>query len=103
MPLDPKTYHPDLEAAVQAAYAANIDLTIIPALLRLKQFKGGMEEALKWLRDFTSVREDDCIPCVEAGRECTRHNGSSIRCLACYVTDAPACTHQTSTSSLLTR
>ncbi|RDX47791.1 hypothetical protein OH76DRAFT_1419427 [Lentinus brumalis] len=95
MPLDPNTYHPDLEPAVQAAYAANIDLTIIPALLRLKQFKGGMEEAVKWFRDFTTVREDDCIPCVEAGRECTRHNGSSIRCLACYVTDARACTHQT--------
>ncbi len=103
MPLDLITYHPDLELVIQAAYAANIDLTVIPALLNLKKFKGGMEEALKWLTDFTTVHKDDCIPCVEAGRDCTRHNGSSIRCLACYVTDAPACTHQTSTFSLLTR
>ncbi len=95
MPLDPKTYHPTLEAAVREAYAQNIELTVIPALLRYQSFPD-MAAILKWLKDYSEVRSEDCQPCVTAGRECTRHNGSSIRCLACYVTDARECTHQTS-------
>ncbi|TFK77751.1 hypothetical protein K466DRAFT_571280 [Polyporus arcularius HHB13444] len=94
MPLDPKTYHPTLEAAVQEAYAQNIDLTVIPALLRYDSFTD-MAAILKWLKDYSEVRSEDCQPCVTAGRECIRHNGSSIRCLACYITDARECSHQT--------
>ncbi|KAI0697958.1 hypothetical protein C8T65DRAFT_743009 [Cerioporus squamosus] len=82
--LYPKMYHPTLKDAVEAAYARNINLTVFPALLRVKHFKD-MEAIVKWLKDLSEVRADPCKPCKDAGRECMPHNGNSIRCLHCFL------------------
>ena len=89
--LNPKTYHPDLQAAVEAAYAQGIELVVFPALLRGDK----VGEVVKYLTDATTVRKKPCGPCAKAGHACILHNGSSLRCLHCYVGDARECTHQT--------
>ncbi|KAI0717868.1 hypothetical protein C8T65DRAFT_737670 [Cerioporus squamosus] len=92
--LDLKMYHPTLNDAIEAAYARNIKLTVFPTLLHVKQFKD-LEAIVKWLLDLSEVHADPCKPCKDAGWECMPHNGNSIRCLHCFLKDAPSCTHQT--------
>ncbi|KAI0688614.1 hypothetical protein C8T65DRAFT_700495 [Cerioporus squamosus] len=94
--LDPKTYHPTLNAAVEEAYGNNIDLLVFPALVRLDK----LADVQKWLRDASDVRRQACTSCAKAGRDCILHNGNSLRCLYCYLTDARECSHQTAMERL---
>ncbi|RDX47059.1 hypothetical protein OH76DRAFT_1485111 [Lentinus brumalis] len=91
--LDPKTYHPSLQPAVEEAYRQGIKLTVFPGLLKRSQF-ATTQDAVQYLKDCSEVRRGE--PCVLAKRQCIIHNGSSIRCLHCFVLETKLpCTHQT--------
>lgn len=89
--LNPKTYHPDLQPAVEVVYARGIELVVFPALLRGDK----VGDLVKYLNDGTRVHKKPCRPCVSGSHACILHNGSSLRCLNCYVGDARECSHQT--------
>ena len=91
--LKPNTYHPDLQIAVDAAYAQGVELLVFPALLRGDK----VGDVVQYLTDATTVRKKPCSPCRRGGHACILHNASSLRCLNCYVGDAKECSHQTGT------
>ncbi|TFK90036.1 hypothetical protein K466DRAFT_597272 [Polyporus arcularius HHB13444] len=84
-----------MQSAVEAVCTQNIDLTAFPALLRFAQFEK-LDDAVKWLKDFSEVRRQHCKPCVKARRKCILHNGSSVCCRPCFTLETKEeCTHQT--------
>ncbi|RPD55073.1 hypothetical protein L227DRAFT_566943 [Lentinus tigrinus ALCF2SS1-6] len=89
--LDPKTYHPTLEAAVRKAYAKNIKLIHFPALIRIDHLP---KDPVQWLEDISTVRAKSCDSCLKAGHVCIIHTGSSYRCLHCLLANGAACSHQ---------
>lgn len=87
----PNSYHPDLEESVAAARAADVHTVIFPALLRLDLIKATPEQ---FFRDIARARHKDCESCMAANVKCVLHNGSSYRCLRCWVKQLRGCSHE---------
>ena len=85
------SFHPTLNQAVNAARAANIPIVTFPALLRFDQLDAS---PIGFFRDIANAQLRRCDTCVAANRKCVLHNGSSYRCLACWVGGARGCSHQ---------
>ncbi len=87
----PNTYHPTLNEAVESARAANVPVVIFPALLRLDLIEATPE---RFFRDIARARHKSCQSCIDANVKCVLHNGSSYRCLRCWIKQLRGCSHQ---------
>lgn len=87
----PQTYHPTLNEAVNAARAADIPVIIFPALLRMDLIDATAE---RFFRDIAHARHKPCQSCTDANVRCVLHNGSSYRCLRCWVKQLRGCSHE---------
>ncbi|RDX47052.1 hypothetical protein OH76DRAFT_1485101 [Lentinus brumalis] len=84
------SYHPTLNEAVASAQAANIPVVTFPALIQLEGLLPRTPQ--EFFRDIARARHRACDTCISAGRECILHNGSSYRCLGCWV-GTRSCSH----------
>ena len=89
--LNEQTYHPSMKEAVAAAYESGVVLRPFPALIRIEE----LADAVAWLKDLSGVKSESCSTCARVGIPCIPHNGSSYRCLYCFLKNGDACSHQT--------
>ena len=89
--LNERAYHPSMRAAVVAAYESGVVVRVFPALIRIED----LADAVAWLKDLSGVKVESCTTCALMGIPCILHNGSSYRCLYCFLKNGDACSHQT--------